>query len=357
MLEKARTEIRKSWARWCKDSSEDPHQLPAFHDPFAGGGALPLEAQRLGLEAYASDLNPVAVLINKAMIEIPPKFAGKPPVNPEARREERLLAQTWRGAQGLAEDVRYYGAWMRDEAQKRIGHLYPTVAAARLPDGSYRHATPDEIQHPTPNVQHLTVIAWLWARTVESPNPAFRGCQVPLISTYWLSTKQDKEAWMEPVIDGKSYRLEVHSVGKPLNKAAIDAGTKLGRGANFRCILSDSPISGDYIKAEGKAGRMGARLIAIVTENGRGRIYLPANLEQETVAKQAQPAWIPDVEFDEHALGFRIGNYGMKKWSDLFTLRQLVTLDTFSDLIEHVRNRVKFDALSDWFAQRRARTC
>jgi len=135
VLEKARAEIWQSWRRACAENVEHPqakelfdrHKLPAFHDPFAGGGALPLEAQRLGLESYASDLNPVAVLINKAMIEIPPKFAGKPPVNPEARQDQRLFKQGWRGAQGLAEDVRYYGQWMRGEAEKRIGYLYPKV--------------------------------------------------------------------------------------------------------------------------------------------------------------------------------------------------------------------------------------
>ena len=176
VLEKARAEIRKSWRETCelnKDHPQaaelfNPDKLPAFHDPFAGGGAIPLEAQRLGLEAYASDLNPVAVLINKAMIEIPPKFAGRPPVNPEARaRRSDLIERQWKGAQGLAEDVRYYGQWMRDEAQKRIGHLYPPVEVTA------------EMAKERPDLkplvgQKLTVIAWLWARTVKSPNPAFR---------------------------------------------------------------------------------------------------------------------------------------------------------------------------------------
>jgi len=166
LLEAARAEIRKSWTRWCRLSGEDSAKLPPFHDPFAGGGSLPLEAQRLGLEAHASDLNPVAVLINKAMIEIPPRFAGQPPVNPEARGKLDLKGG-WRGAAGLADDVRYYGAWMRQQALQRIGHLYPQ---ATLPDG-----------------RQATVIAWLWARTVESPNPAFCGCQVPLVSSFWLS--------------------------------------------------------------------------------------------------------------------------------------------------------------------------
>jgi putative DNA methylase len=209
VLERAREEIWQSWRRACAENADHPrakelfdrYKLPAFHDPFAGGGSLPLEAQRLGLESYASDLNPVAVLINKAMIEIPPKFAGRPPVNPETRREERwVVEQQWLGAQGLAEDVRYYGQWMRDEAEKRIGHLYPKVRS------------PAEMAQQRPDLeqyvgQELTVIAWLWARTVKSPNPAFADVDVPLISTFMLSTRKGKEAYVEPVIENGGYRF------------------------------------------------------------------------------------------------------------------------------------------------------
>ena len=204
VLKRARTEIWQSWRRTCAENAGHPrarelfdrHKLPAFHDPFAGGGALPLEAQRLGLEAHASDLNPVAVLINKAMIEIPPRFAGRPPVNPQARANATLVAKTWRGAQGLAEDVRYYGKWMRDEAEKRIGHLYPKVAVTR------------EMARDRPDLERyvgreLTVIAWLWARTVKSPNPAFADVDVPLASTFMLCTKKGKEAYVDPVIEGR----------------------------------------------------------------------------------------------------------------------------------------------------------
>src|SRR5438876_1430466 len=189
VLGRARAEIWQSWRRACAENVDHPRakelfdrkKLPAFHDPFAGGGALPLEAQRLGLESYASDLNPVAVLINKAMIEIPPKFAGRPPVNPEVRKEKSLIAKTWRGAEGLAEDVRYYGQWMRNEAEKRIGHLYPKVT---LPDGS-----------------EATVIAWLWARTVASPDPMAKGAHVPLVSSFILSTNKEKKSWIEVILD------------------------------------------------------------------------------------------------------------------------------------------------------------
>src|SRR5437867_9024552 len=242
VLLQAREEIWQSWRYTCAENADHPrakelfdrHKLPAFHDPFAGGGALPLEAQRLGLESYASDLNPVAVLINKAMIEIPPKFAGMPPVNPEARKDKTLIAKTWRGAQGLAEDVRYYGQWMRDEAQKRIGHLYPTVDVT----AEMARSRPDLKSYVG---KKLTVIAWLWARTVKSPNPAFAQVDVPLASTFLLSTKADKEAYVQPVIEGGSYRFTV-KVGKPKDAEAANNGTKLSRGANFKCLMSGTPI-------------------------------------------------------------------------------------------------------------------
>ena len=311
---------------------------PRFHDPFAGGGALPLEAQRLGLEAHASDLNPVAVLINKAMIEIPPKFAGKPPVNPEANKNEDLVAREWKGAQGLAEDVRYYGQWMRDEAEKRIGHLYPKI-----------EVTPEMVRE-RPDLKayegrKLTVIAWLWARTVKSPNPAFADVDVPLASTFMLSTKKGKEAYVEPVIEGRGYQFLVR-VGAPADADAAKAGTKLSRGANFRCLMSGTPIAANYIRSEGKAGHISTRLMAIVAEGDRGRVYLAPTQEHEERAGNAEPEWRPDVEFFPQALGFRVGNYGMSKWSDLFTARQLVALTTFSELAQQACERVQRDAVA-----------
>ena len=425
LLQAARDEIRASWRRTCEENADhprvgelfDPDRLPAFHDPFAGGGALPLEAQRLGLEAHASDLNPVAVLINKAMIEIPPKFAGRPPVNPEARREYlgtrasrsheaggsavgREAGGTpafpgWKGAQGLAEDVRYYGRWMRDEAEKRIGRLYPKVEVTA------------EMARGRPDLEgyvgrKLTVIAWLWARTAKSPNPAFRDVDVPLASTFMLSTKKGKEAYVEPVIEGGGYRFTV-KVGAPepgVSRAGIpeagiarngvpgsdaskdglpgnagvpppsssfprkresmrsgngvsrdDAdvpsarGTKLSRGANFRCVMSDTPIAGDYIKAEGKAGRMGTRLMAIVAEGDHGRVYLAPTSEHEERAQEAEPEWRPDGDVPARLTGGTCVPYGLTTWGDLFTPRQLVALTTFSDLVTEAIARVKQDIL------------
>ncbi|MFZ3327064.1 MAG: DUF1156 domain-containing protein, partial [Methylocella sp.] len=218
VLQAARDEIWQSWRRVCAENADHPrakklfdrHHLPSFCDPFAWSGSLPISAQWLGLESYASDLNPVAVLINKAMIEIPPKFAGRAAVNPKTRAEKSLDPRQWRGAQGLAEDVRYYGQWMRDEAEKRIGHLYPKVEVT------------DEMAKSRPDLKQyvgkkLTVIAWLWARTVKSPNPAFANVDVPLASTFMLSTKAGKEVYVEPVIEDGRYRFTV-KFGKPKNR-------------------------------------------------------------------------------------------------------------------------------------------
>jgi len=348
VLQQARDEIWQSWRYTCAENAGHPrakelfdrHKLPAFHDPFAGGGALPLEAQRLGLEAYASDLNPVAVLINKAMIEIPPKFAGKPPVNPEWQQlpDGQKALRTWKGAQGLAEDVRYYGKWMRDEAEKRIGHLYPKV-----------EITTEMVKERSDLKPYLgkklTVIAWLWARTVKSPNPAFANVDVPLASTFMLSAKAGKEAYVEPVIENGGYRFTV-KVGKPKDAEAAKNGTKLSRGAHFQCIMSGTPIAADYIKAEGKAGRMGVQMMAIVAAGDRGRIYLPPTAAMESVARQTNPAWQPEGTLVEDARAFTPTLYGLAKWYDLFTARQLVTLTVLSNLVQEACAMIKRDALA-----------
>ena len=345
VLEVAREEIRKSWRRTCEENSDhpkaaelfDPDKLPAFHDPFAGGGAIPLEAQRLGLEAYASDLNPVAVLINKAMIEIPPKFAGKPPVNPEARKGKGSTDAVWKGVAGLAEDVRYYGKWMRDEAEKRIGHLYPKVEVTT------------EMARERPDLEQyvdckLTVIAWLWARTVKSPNPAFANVDVPLASTFVLSTKKGREAYVAQVIEDGGYRFTIQ-VGKPPERAKN--GTKSGSsGSPFLCLMSGAPMPFEYLRSEAKAGRMGVRLMAIVAEGDRGRVYLEPTGGHEKIALSAMPKDTPETDLPERALGFRVQEYGMTKWRDLFTDRQLVALTTFSDLVTEARERVIADAVA-----------
>src|SRR5690554_2783028 len=321
VLNRAREAIWESWRETCRlnrhhpQAAElfDPEKLPAFHDPFAGGGAIPLEAQRLGLESYASDLNPVAVMINKAMIEIPPKFAGQPPVGPIPEGEKQPdMHEDWSGAKGLAEDVRRYGQWMREEAFKRIGHLYPKVKIT----SEMAAERPDLKQYEG---EELTVIAWLWARTVKSPNPAFSHVDVPLVSSFLLSSKKGKEAYVEPVVEGDKYRFEIRLGAPP---AEVKQGTKAARGANFTCLVSGAPISGPHVKKEGEVGRLGARLMAIVAEGKRGRVYLSPTKEAEELAKSAKPEWQPETSLPDDPRNFWTIPYGLRTYGDLFTPRQ-----------------------------------
>jgi putative DNA methylase len=304
---------------------------PPVLDPFCGGGSIPLEAQRLGLVAHGSDLNPVAVLITKALIEIPPKFAGRPPVHPGA---DRRVA--WEGAAGLAEDVRYYGKWMRDEAEKRIGHLYPKVKVTK--------ALAEDRPDLQPYVgEELTVIAWLWARTVVSPSPAYHGVHVPLVQSYWLNTKAGREVWLRPIVDRKKsqYRFEVRSgLPTPEEKKAINLGTKMGRGCKFRCLLSNEPISEKHVKEEGHSGRLGEHLLAVVAEVRNGRVYLPENsviLEEVATPEDLTTIAVPLADDPRNlwCLG-----YGFDTFDKLFTPRQLVALTTFSDLVRAMREEV-----------------
>ena len=346
LLQQARKEIWQSWRRCCTDHAGaaraeelfDPDRLPGFHDPFAGGGSLSVEAQRLGLASHASDLNPVAVLINKAMIEIPARFAGNPPVNPESRTEQSLAAKSWQGAAGLAEDVRYYGRWVRDEAEKRIGYLYPRIEITA------------DMAESRPDLQpligaRLTVIAWLWARTVPSPNPAFAHLDVPLVSSFLLSDRPSKEAYLEPIVEDGTYRFTVR-IGKPANTEKTRKGTSAGKGKAFKCIMSDVPIGYDHIRTESKAGRMASRLMAIVAQGRRGRVFLAPMPEHQAIANQAAPKNVPEADLPVQALGFRVQEYGMSQWRHLFTHRQLVALTNLSDLVGEVREVIRRDAAS-----------
>ena len=303
VLERARTEIRKS----CTG------ELPAVYDPFSGGGSIPLEALRLGLPAHGSDLNPVAVMIGKAMIEIPSKFEGQPPVHPEGKAE-----LFYRGAEGLAEDVLWYARKLRDKAWKRIGHLYPKVTLSDRDGGSEE-----------------TVLAWLWARTVASPNPAVGGAKIPLVSNYWLRRRSGKKVWIEPTVDGKEISFRVRS-GTPTHEAEIAAGTKVGRGANFRCLLTGDAVTANYVKAEGMAGRMGWKLLAIVAEGKHGRRYVSPTKEHEYLAFSELPDWRPEYPLSQHPQYMSVTNYGPKSVSDLFMDRQTIALNTFIELIPEV---------------------
>nr|BAH89289.1 conserved hypothetical protein [uncultured bacterium]BAH90242.1 conserved hypothetical protein [uncultured bacterium] len=316
VLERARAEIRRSCGG----------ELPPVYDPFSGGGSIPLEAQRLGLPAYGSDLNPVAVMIGKAMIEIPPKFKDMSPIHPGIKGRS-----FYRNAEGLAEDVKYYGEWMREKAWDRIGHLYPQVDLPKEYGGG-----------------KATVIAWIWARTVPSPDPAFADVQVPLISNFVLSSKKGQEVWIEPLTDRHtktiSYRIRRGGTKVELAEAAM--GTTAGKRQAFRCIMSGAALPYDHIRQAGKAGKMGQTLIAIVAEGKRGRAYVEPLPEHVEVAQTAKPEWRPEARLPDNPRDFKTPNYGMETFGDLFTDRQLVALNTFSDLVHEARAQVEADALA-----------
>ncbi len=323
VLERARAEIRKS----CGEP------LPPVCDPFSGGGSIPLEAQRLGLPAHGSDLNPVAVTIGKAMIELPPKFRDREPVHPGIKERNH-----YRNAEGLAEDVKHYGAWMREKAFERIGHLYPQVDLPKEYGGG-----------------RATVIAWIWSRTVPSPDPAFSDVQVPIASSFLLSSKAGKEAWIEPIVDkaAKTITYHIRTGGTRSEIAKAREGTKSGR-AHFRCLMSDTAITADYVKSEGKDGDMAQSLIAIVAESKGGRRYVAPEEYQITTAFSKEAATVAfecretflSGETPARLTGGTCHGYGLDQWGKLFTDRQLLALKTFSNLVHEARAQIEADALS-----------
>jgi putative DNA methylase len=306
VLERARAEIRRSCGG----------VLPPVYDPFSGGGSIPLEAQRLGLPAYGSDLNPVAVMIGKAMIEIPPKFKDMPPIHPGIK--ERSF---YRNAEGLAEDVKYYGEWMREKAWERIGHLYPQVDLPKEYGGG-----------------KATVIAWIWARTVPSPDPAFADVQVPLASTFLLSAKKGQEAWVEPLVDKNAksitYRIRLKGTKSEIDHAK--SGTAAGKRQGFICPFSGAPISYDYIRKAGQNGEMKAVMLSIIAEGPRGRIFLDPDQAHGEIANSAVPDWRPETKLHGKTR-VNVSNYGLDTYGDLFLDRQLVALNAFGDLVKEAR--------------------
>lgn len=369
VLDKAKLEIARSVARNLgvdapigKEAIREflATKAPPVLDPFAGGGSIPLEAQRLGLRAYASDLNPVAVLINKALIEIPPKFANMPPVHPTedggpmtegvspssvSRPRSKgkkavapeLWAKEWKGAQGLAEDVRYYGKWMRDEAFKRIGHLYPPVTITK----EILAERADLQKQGLKAGDQLTVIAWVWARSVKCPNPAC-GAQMPLISNLALSTKKGNLAWVQPIADSRSVPPKIrYSI---VIKQPAVAPLKVGRGAQFRCAACGQIAAEEHIRNEFIRKFVSADLIAVVADSPKGRIFLVPDDFQSEVAKNARPTWFPDEEMNTKTSNLVSGRgYGITHWHELFTQRQLVALTTYVDLIGCVREKIISD--------------
>ena len=311
VLKLARDEILKS----CDG------KLPLVHDPFSGGGSIPLEAQRLGLPAYGSDLNPVAVMIGKAMIEIPPLFKDASPIHPGGPDKMH-----YNNAEGLAEDVKYYGEWMRESAFERIGHLYPQVDLPAEHGGG-----------------KATVIAWIWARTVPSPDPALGGLPVPLVNSFDLSTKMGKRAWVEPVVEDNNYRFEIRTEAQGHQRHDL-AGTVDRNGAV--CLVSKTAMPLNYVREQAQKGNMHHQLMAVVAEGQRRRVYIAPSIVQEQIAFEKGKPQFSDIDLPERALGYRIQAYGMKTYGELFTDRQLVALKTFSDLVHEAREQIKQDALA-----------
>ena len=344
LLAEARLEIAKSIARQPDKppipGSTQPQTIlqylaehaPTIYDPFCGGGSIPLETQRLGMKAVGSDLNPVAVLITKALIEIPPKFANKPPVNPDAdpmgmtvgkgRKAQKLQ---WRGAAGLADDIRYYGKWMREEAFKRIGHLYPTIK--------------DE------NGIERTVIAWLWTRTIPCANPAC-GINIPLKTTFQISKKANNRHWTKPIIDRENNTISFQVQNHPTDVPTEAMVNKYGA----TCIACKSTVKLDYVRQQTREGKMGDQMTAVAAEGDRKRLFISPTDEHMQTALSAEPKWRTTATLPEKALGFRVQNYGFTQWHQLFSERQLLTLTTFSDLVSEARSQIIQDGADKEYA-------
>ncbi|QBE68630.1 Adenine-specific DNA methylase containing a Zn-ribbon [Synechococcus sp. WH 8101] len=359
-LDEARLEIKKSWTRCCNDNKDhpdavnlfDPKRLPPFHDAFAGGGAIPLEAQALGFEVLASDLNPVAVLINKALIEVPPKYAKTLSVHP--RLDDSELISVGENANGLCEDIVHYGRVLLGRAIDRIGsHYQPVKITADIVD-----SRPDLSKYLDQNLQ---CIAWIWARTVSSPDPSYSDCEVPLASTFILTSNSQSESWIEPIVSGNKYRLNVIK-GRPPAAYKWRSGTKVN-GANFKCLLSGAPITAKYIREEARKGRLGSQMIAIVLQGNKERVYITPTVDQLRLAQIEQPPWKPNTAFLQDALGFRVGNYGMSSWGDLYTNRQALALTTLCDELGALDLLVSSDidkgirlgrlSISDWSQEKK----
>jgi putative DNA methylase len=343
LLKKATDEIKQSWKRTCLDIIDGANHeffnekvLPEFHDPFGGGGAIPLEAQRLGFISHSSDLNPVAVLINKAMIEIPPLFSGKPPVNPDSKLNQ-AYSGSWKGAQGLADDLNYYGQKIKELVEKKIGKLYPKIKVTSQMVLERNDLKPYQ-------GMELSVIAWIWARTVKSPNPAFSHIDVPLVSNFYLSSKEGKEVYVDTIPQGDGYKFVVKT-GKYLGTKNITSGTSAGKRSGFFCLMSGAAIPYSYIREEGVAGRINSKLMAIVADGPKGRIYLSPTDDIEEVAFQAEPSWFPEAELEGKSK-VSVPGYGMVRYGDLFTQRQLVALNTFSEQIREMQIQIRNDAVT-----------
>ncbi|MGE0306055.1 MAG: DUF1156 domain-containing protein [Acidimicrobiia bacterium] len=305
VLDEARAEIVRS----CEG------ELPRLLDPFGGGGAIPLEAMRLGLPTFTGDLNPVAVIIQRAMLEVPHRFAGRPPVAPAIRSSQGI----WEGMRGLAADIEFHGEWMREEARRRIGKYYPD---ARRADGAA-----------------VAPVGWVWARTVKSPDPSWPG-RVPLVRSWVLSKKPGRPVvWIEPVVDHASKSVSFH-----IREGGNPPPGNIGRQGGV-CIATGAPIPISYIRNEAKADRMGSAMLAIVAEGDRARLFLDPIDATDLEAGLPDPSWVPTGAMSANTRHMSPPGFGLDQWSKLFTKRQLVALSTLMELLDEVKARVEADAI------------
>jgi len=299
ILEKAREEIAKY-----------VDKKVIFIDPFSGRGNIPFEAQRLGLKVCASDYNPVAVLIEKGVVEIPPKFLGQEPINPEMKSSK--IKGNWIGCKGLASDIRYYGKGIQEQAEKQLSQYF------RNPNSSFN-----------PSI-------YIWMRSVKCPNPAC-GCELPLTASFWLSKRKSRPCYLKPIVKhNKIERFEI-IYGKDNAPSATVSRT------GAKCICCEATIPLDYIRTQGKKGKIVYKLIATIEDTKQGRKYRVASEDEQQLAEKIDLDWTPSGKIPDIALGFRIQKYGITDFSQLFSKRQLKVLTTYSELIKEVGNKIKKD--------------
>jgi len=334
LFKRARTKILESWKESCALNPAlnwNEALLPEFHDPFSGGGSIPLEAQRLGLAVHATDINPISVSINKGLTYYPALFSEVSPVGPIPKNEKQaVFDREYSGAHGLSEDVKRYAHVVYRRAKDKLQRYYPEIKLSESLGGSDHDGLP--------------VVSYVWARTVRSPSPAFSNIHVPLMTNFFLCSKKGRQVWAEIEKNGSGYRFKVIH-GVPSDPATLKKGTKQSRGANFECILSGAPITSNYVREQGLMGELGAKLIAIVALGRKGRVYIDPSEYDEEIARSAKPETPPDVELSKHSQYMGTISYGLTKHSDLYTKRQLLALETFCELIKEVRSEVEKDAL------------
>jgi putative DNA methylase len=299
-------------------------KLPTVLDPFAGGGSIPLEGMRLGLPVQASDLNPVAVLINKAQLEILPEFANQVPINPGIKGKEAFTE--WKLGKGLAEDLRYYGNWINEEAKRRIGKYYPKVKIG--------------------NKEH-NVITWLWARTVKCPNPAC-GCEMPLVRSFILSSKKKPNFYSRPIVERTPNGNKV--TGYEVLQGTAEIKGTVNRGGAV-CVCCDEPVKFPYIREEGRKGRIGQVMIGMVIDQPKGKTYISPKNELNQVDDELIK-WKPETKFPEgNTRDFKTPNYGLLFHWQAFTNRQLLSLSSLQTLIVEVENLILKDGGTEAYAK------